>query len=162
MVGNNELAQLIKVIENMQAKMEETDKKVESIVVAFLNLKSFGPHTINTSFESFTPLRKVGMLVEEELSKEVPAKTGNNRRNNHQNKDEKAISSKKVHAVNCITEYTPIGTTYTQALEQVLAKGRINLPKIIPLTESFRQSKCFDPSKFFKYRRSRGHNTEDY
>jgi len=34
MLGNNELAQLMKVIEKMQAKTEESDKKVESLVVA--------------------------------------------------------------------------------------------------------------------------------
>ena len=32
--------------------------------------------------------------------------------------------------VNRITEYTSIGTIYTQALEQLLAKGKITLPEI--------------------------------
>jgi len=38
MLGNNELAQLMKVIEKMQAKMEESDNKVEPLVAAFQNL----------------------------------------------------------------------------------------------------------------------------
>ena len=45
------------------------------------------------------------MPVEEELPKEIPTKTGNNRRNNHQNTDIKASSPKEMHAVNRITKY---------------------------------------------------------
>ena len=77
------------------------------------------------------------MLVEEELSKKVPPKTGSNWRNNHQNKDKKASIPKEVHTVNRTNMYTPVGTTYTQALERLLAKRKINLPKIMPETESF-------------------------
>ena len=38
-MGNNELAQLMKVIEKMQAKMEESDRKMVSLVVMFQKLK---------------------------------------------------------------------------------------------------------------------------
>jgi len=38
MAGNNELAQLMTAFEKMQAKMEESDQKVESLVAAFQNL----------------------------------------------------------------------------------------------------------------------------
>ena len=40
MTGNNELAQLINVMEKTQAKMEESNKKVDSPVVAFQNLNT--------------------------------------------------------------------------------------------------------------------------
>jgi len=70
------------------------------------------------------------MLVEEELSKEIPVKIGNNRRNNYQNMDNKASSSKEVYTVNCTTEYTSIGSPYTQALQWFLAEGRSIFPKL--------------------------------
>ena len=59
----------------------------------------------------------------------------------------KASGSKEVHVVNHISEYTPIGTTYAQALEWLLAKGKINLPKIKPDIKSLRECKYFDPRK---------------
>ena len=74
---------------------------------------SYYQHLRFTPFESFIALRNLDMLVEEELSKEVSAKTGNKWRNNHQNKDKEASSPKEVHAVNRITEYTSMRTTYT-------------------------------------------------
>jgi len=40
MAWNNELIQLKKVIEKVQAKMKESDKKVESRVVTFQNLNN--------------------------------------------------------------------------------------------------------------------------
>ncbi|KAJ8434650.1 LOW QUALITY PROTEIN: hypothetical protein Cgig2_034084 [Carnegiea gigantea] len=99
------------------------------------------------------------MQVEEELSKKIPAKIRNNRRNNNQNRDKKASSPKEVHAVNHIIEYTRIRTTYTLALEWLQAKGKINLCKIKLDTKSI---KYFDPSKYYKYHQSRGHDTEDF
>ncbi|KAJ8425183.1 hypothetical protein Cgig2_004687 [Carnegiea gigantea] len=128
----------------------------------FLNQYSYNPDLPIT-------LRDPAFLKQEEKEgftnylaryREVPAITGNNLRNNHQNKDKKASSSKKVHAVNCITKYTSIGTTYTQALERCMAKGKINLLEI-KLIESLMQSKYFDPNKYCKYHRLRAHYTKD-
>ncbi|KAJ8422214.1 hypothetical protein Cgig2_032931 [Carnegiea gigantea] len=76
---------------------------------------------------------------EEEISKEAPTKTGSNLKRNHQNKDKKANSSKKAHAIHHFTENTPVGTTYTQALKQLLVKGKINLPEIKAEIEAFRR-----------------------
>ena len=119
-------------------------------------------HTVY-AFESFTTtLKKIGILVEEELSKEVPAKTGNNWKNKHQCRDKKVSSSKEVHAINCIAEYTHIGTTYTQSLEQLLAKGKTNFYEIKRETESLKQSKYFNLSKYYKYHWSWEHDTKDY
>ena len=42
------------------------------------------------------------------------------------NKDNGSISE-EVHALDYYTEYTPIGTTYTQALERLLSKSNIDL-----------------------------------
>ena len=70
--------------------------------------------------------------------------------------------SKDVHAVNCNTEYTPIETTYTHALEPLMTKGKINFPEITPVTESLRQFRYLDPIKYCQYHRSPGYDTEDY
>jgi len=58
------------------------------------------------------------MLVEEELAGEAPAKTTSNWKGNYQNMNKKnnRSTSKEVHAPDRYTEYTPIGTTYTQTL----------------------------------------------
>jgi len=42
-----------------------------------------------------------------------------------------------------------------------LAKRKVNIPQIKRETESLRQSKCFDLSKYCKYNWSQGHDTED-
>ncbi|KAJ8431969.1 hypothetical protein Cgig2_026995 [Carnegiea gigantea] len=66
-----------------------------------------------------------------------PSKIGSSRKGNYQNKDKKASCSSniEVQEINCYTEYTPIKTTYMQALDRLLAKGKINLPEIKPETK---------------------------
>ena len=83
------------------------------------------------------------MMIEEELSQEAPAKTGSNWKSNYQNKDKKASSSKEVRAIHHFIEYILMGTTYTQALERLLIKGKIKVPKIKPKTNALRQYKTF-------------------
>ena len=87
------------------------------------------------------------MLIEEEESKEAPAKTGSNWKNNNENKDKKASNSKEVYAVNLLIESIPIGTTYTQTLEWLMTKEKIVLLNVKPETKALRQSKRFDLSK---------------
>ena len=93
---------------------------------------TYRKHLRFTHFENFTTSRNVGMLVEEELAREAPTKAGNNLKSNNQNKDKKTSGStrKEVHALNHYTEYTLIGATYTWALERLLARGKIDLPKV--------------------------------
>jgi len=54
------------------------------------------------------------MLLEEELTREAPAKIGSNWKGNYQNMDRKGkdTTSKEPHTLDCYTEYIPIGTTY--------------------------------------------------
>ena len=44
------------------------------------------------------------MLIEQELSREAPAKAGSNVKTNYQNKNKKASNSKDVHMLNHIAE----------------------------------------------------------
>jgi len=53
--------------------------------------------------------------------------------------------------VDCVTEYTSIGTTCTQALERLPAKEKIILQETKLETESLMQSKYFDLNKYYKY-----------
>jgi len=101
------------------------------------------------------------MLVEKELSKDAPAKNGSNYKCKYQSKEKKASSYKEVHAINSFTKYTLIGTTYTQALEKILAKGKINLPEVKAETNALKQSKSFDPTKYYKCYRSQGHGRKN-
>ena len=66
------------------------------------------------------------MLVEEKLGKEMPIKVANNWKTNYQNRDKEdnGFISKEACALDCYVEYTPIGTTYTKALEHLLSKPR--------------------------------------
>ena len=70
------------------------------------------------------------MLVREELARDAPIKGGSNQKNNYPNKDKKNSGSrgKEVHSLNCYTEYALAAATYTQALEQSLAIGNIDIP----------------------------------
>ena len=102
------------------------------------------------------------MLIEEEISKESPTKTGSNLKRNNQNKDKKANNSKKTHAIHHFIENTPVGTTYTQALKQLLVKGKINLLNIEAEIEAFRKFKTFDSTKYCKYHRPPGYDTKNY
>ena len=68
------------------------------------------------------------MLIEE-LSKEAHTKPSSNWKNNYQSKDKKASSSKEVYVVNSIIDHTPVGINYTQALQQLFTKGKIDLPE---------------------------------
>ena len=72
------------------------------------------------------------MLVEEELATETPTKIG--WKSTYENNEKKVggSSNKEVHMINCYKKYTPIWTTYAQALLWLLAKGKIDLPKIKP------------------------------
>ena len=76
------------------------------------------------------------MLVDEELATEMLAKIGSSYKGNNQNKDKKAShsSNKEVRVINRYMEYSPIRTTYAQVLECLLAKGKINLLEMRPLT----------------------------
>ena len=69
------------------------------------------------------------MLVQKELARETPTTTTNNWKGNYQNRDKKynGSISKAVYALGHYIKYTPIGTTYTQALECLISKGSINL-----------------------------------
>jgi len=58
-------------------------------------------------------------------------------------------------------EYTPMGTTYTYTLEELLARGKIILYEIKSKTETTKQSKSFEPTKYCKYNQARGHDTEN-
>ncbi|KAJ8427662.1 hypothetical protein Cgig2_032163 [Carnegiea gigantea] len=145
MAKNNEVTQLMKMIEKIQAKIEESDKRVEAMAVVLQNLTK----------ESQAENKK-------ELSKEAPTKLSSNWKNNYQNKDKKASSSKEVYVVNSIIEHTPGGTNYTQALQQLFTKGKIDLPKIRLEIDALRQSKGFDPAKYCKHNRPRGHDTKNW
>lgn len=102
------------------------------------------------STENFSTMSNVAMLVEEELAMETHAKTG--WKGNYQNKDKMASgsSNKEVHVINHYMEYTPIRTTYTHALGCLLAKRKIDLPKIKPETEVTRRRKYFDLTNYFQ------------
>jgi len=69
------------------------------------------------------------MLVEKELARKALTKASNNWKNSYQNMDKKTSGSilKEMHTLNRHTEYTCVGTLYTQALEQLLAKGKMDL-----------------------------------
>ncbi|KAJ8435381.1 hypothetical protein Cgig2_029752 [Carnegiea gigantea] len=60
---------------------------------------------------------------------ETPTKATNTWKLNYQNRDKKdnGSASKKVHTLDCKIGYFPTRTTYTQTLERLLSKGRINL-----------------------------------
>ena len=66
-----------------------------------------------TPLENFVILRSVCMQLEEELDREAPVKTGSNSKGNYQNmnKKYKGFTSKKVHGLDCYTEYILIGIT---------------------------------------------------
>jgi len=66
------------------------------------------------------------MLVEEELAIETPPKVTNNWKGNYQNRDKKNNSSisEELYSLDSYIEYTLTRTTYTQALECLLSKGR--------------------------------------
>jgi len=78
------------------------------------------------------------MLVEEELAKETFTKATSNYMNNHYNRDEKdnGSTSKKLHALDNYIECTPIGITYTQAVDHLLSKHKIDLLSIGAKTKS--------------------------
>jgi len=82
------------------------------------------------SFENFTILRNFGMLIEKSCRRDQLLRMVAIRKITTKNKVKRGSSSKEVHTTNRFNEYTPIGTTCTQALEKLLAKGKINLLRL--------------------------------
>jgi len=72
------------------------------------------------------------MLVKEELGREAPIKAGSNYKGYYKDKEKRLIVPRKCKWI-----------TYTQALEWLLAKGKINLPRVNPETEFLKQFKFF-------------------
>ena len=103
------------------------------------------------------------MLVEEELAREIPSKATNNWKGKNQNRDkkDKGSTSKEVYALDCYTEYTPIGTTYTQALECLLSMSRINLPPIKITWKKHESLKIGTRTSIANIIQHNGHDTKD-
>jgi len=62
---------------------------------------TYGQHLQFMPFENFTALRNIGMILKEELAREVSAKIGSNWKGNFQNSDKKDndFTSKEVHVL---------------------------------------------------------------
>ena len=83
------------------------------------------------------------MLVEKELAREMPTKATNNQKGNYHNRDKKDTNSAsgEVHPLDYYTKYTAIETIYTQALECLISKGKIDLLPIKPEIENTKKSR---------------------
>ncbi|KAJ8425165.1 hypothetical protein Cgig2_031558 [Carnegiea gigantea] len=63
------------------------------------------------------------------LARETPTEATNTWKGDYQNRNKKDNDSTNIemHALDCYTEYTTIGSIYSQALQLLLSKDRINL-----------------------------------
>ncbi|KAJ8422699.1 hypothetical protein Cgig2_031933 [Carnegiea gigantea] len=111
------------------AHMVDQLSKVGQLRSFIKNLQpTYREHLRFTPFENFITLSNVSMLVEEKLAQEVPTKVTNNSKGNNQNRDKKNNGSKseEVYFLNSYIKYILIRTTYTQALEHLLSKCKID------------------------------------
>ena len=104
--------------------------------------------------KKFATLRDVGMLVEEKLSSTNATYNWKGYQNKNQKSNGNTSKENEVDALTHYAEYTTMGTKYTQALERLLSKGKIELPPITSEREEAQNSKSRDESNYCRYHRT--------
>ncbi|KAL2937475.1 Polyamine aminopropyltransferase [Bienertia sinuspersici] len=112
-----------------------------------------------------TLLRELEILRQEEKEGKVPRiKWENNGHKNDASISSKGVSNTNINTVEATRarwgEYTPLGITYTQALERLKSKGLITLLGPAPDPPLHKRHPKWDAGKYCKYHQAKGHNTE--
>lgn len=144
------------------AHMTNRPTEVDQVSMIIQGLKPSYQHYLEfANISTITDLKRMGLKAEKKMaaSKDNNYNSSTSWKTNYQPKNMKAANGAEVSAVNSYTKYTPLAITYTEALDRLLSKDLIKLPEIKPEPET--KTKNWDGTKYCKYHRARGHDTEN-
>lgn len=150
------------------AHMSNRPTEVDQVAMIVQGLKPAYQHYLEfANISTISDLKRLGTKAEENIAVSktnyTPSTTW---RSNYQPKNTKTTNSSnqgtskgaEVSALTRYAKYAPLAITYTEALDRLIQKNLVKLPDIKPEPEV--KSKSWDPAKYCKYHRARGHDTE--